>query len=241
MDAGTIVEWRVQPGDEVHRGDVVAVVATDKADIDVEVFEAGMVQALLVPVGVKVPVGTPLCDDRLEAPAAVPVTRGCWRSRLLSRFPPPLWRLPLPLAPWWGRTNSVLPCALACRAPPGRAPARRRGRPARKRPRRDRDPPRRGGRRPRSRAAPPGLAPCPADGHGQGCDARRSDGQRCGRCRRRRRRREAARRRATGSCRCGAGRRRRRARCYTAAPPDGRRSRRQHAPGDRQPHVPLGA
>lgn len=60
MDAGTIVEWRIAPGDQVRHGDIVAVVATDKADIDVEVFEAGLVQELLVGVGVKVPVGTAL-------------------------------------------------------------------------------------------------------------------------------------------------------------------------------------
>ena len=60
MDSGTIVEWRVQPGDTVHRGDIVAVVDTDKADIDVEVFDDGVVEALLVDPGVEVAVGTPL-------------------------------------------------------------------------------------------------------------------------------------------------------------------------------------
>jgi pyruvate dehydrogenase E2 component (dihydrolipoamide acetyltransferase) len=42
MEAGTIVEWRVHPGDVVHRGDIVAVVDTDKSDIEVEVFAYGM-------------------------------------------------------------------------------------------------------------------------------------------------------------------------------------------------------
>ena len=60
MDRGTVVEWRVAPGDEVHRGDIVAVVDTDKSTVDVEVFESGVVQELLVPVGVEVEVGTPL-------------------------------------------------------------------------------------------------------------------------------------------------------------------------------------
>lgn len=60
MEAGTIVEWRVKPGDEVRRGDIVAVVDTDKADIDVEIFETGVIDQLLVPVGRRVPVGTPL-------------------------------------------------------------------------------------------------------------------------------------------------------------------------------------
>jgi pyruvate dehydrogenase E2 component (dihydrolipoamide acetyltransferase) len=80
MDAGSIVEWRISPGDVVERGDVVAVVSTDKADIDVEVFESGTVGELLVPEGREVPVGTPLA--RIEATtgpapgqAATPVPR----------------------------------------------------------------------------------------------------------------------------------------------------------------------
>ncbi|HVN51836.1 MAG TPA: dihydrolipoamide acetyltransferase family protein [Acidimicrobiales bacterium] len=60
MDAGSILEWRVQPGDVVHRGDIVAVVDTDKSDIEVEVFEDGVVEELLVEPGVEVAVGTPL-------------------------------------------------------------------------------------------------------------------------------------------------------------------------------------
>ena len=60
MDAGTILKWHVAPGDVVHRGDIVALVDTSKAEIDVEVFEDGVVEELLVPVGERVPVGTPL-------------------------------------------------------------------------------------------------------------------------------------------------------------------------------------
>jgi pyruvate dehydrogenase E2 component (dihydrolipoamide acetyltransferase) len=60
MDAGTVVEWRIQPGTAVKRGDVVAIVETDKGAIDVEIFEDGVVAELLVPPGTKVPVGTPL-------------------------------------------------------------------------------------------------------------------------------------------------------------------------------------
>jgi pyruvate dehydrogenase E2 component (dihydrolipoamide acetyltransferase) len=60
MDRGTVVEWRVAPGDHVDRGDIVAVVDTDKATVEVEVFESGVVQELLVPVGEEVEVGTAL-------------------------------------------------------------------------------------------------------------------------------------------------------------------------------------
>jgi pyruvate dehydrogenase E2 component (dihydrolipoamide acetyltransferase) len=60
MEVGTVVEWRIKPGDNVHRGDVVAVVDTEKADIEVEVFEDGVVEELLIETGVAVPVGTAL-------------------------------------------------------------------------------------------------------------------------------------------------------------------------------------
>lgn len=55
-----MVEWLIKPGDYVHRGDVVAVVDTDKTVMDVETFEEGVVSELLVDVGTTVPIGTPL-------------------------------------------------------------------------------------------------------------------------------------------------------------------------------------
>ncbi len=60
MERGRIAQWLVAPGDTVHRGDVVAVIDTDKADVEAEIFEDGTVEALLVPVGTEVCVGTPL-------------------------------------------------------------------------------------------------------------------------------------------------------------------------------------
>lgn len=78
MEQGRLVEWLVKPGDYVHRGDMVAVVDTEKADIDVECFEEGVVAALLVEVGTTVPVGaararitqTPATGAEPAAPAA---------------------------------------------------------------------------------------------------------------------------------------------------------------------------
>jgi pyruvate dehydrogenase E2 component (dihydrolipoamide acetyltransferase) len=68
MTEGRVVEWHVGPGDEVHRGDIVASVDTSKAEIDVEIFEDGVIEELLVGVGETVPVGTPLA--RLAGAAA---------------------------------------------------------------------------------------------------------------------------------------------------------------------------
>ncbi|MGJ6124004.1 dihydrolipoamide acetyltransferase family protein [Mycolicibacterium sp. Y3] len=60
MDEGTLNEWLVKPGDTVHRGQVVAVVETTKAAVEVECWHDGIVSELLVPVGQTISVGTPL-------------------------------------------------------------------------------------------------------------------------------------------------------------------------------------
>lgn len=76
MTAGTLMEWYVRPGDAVRKGDLVAAVDTSKAEIDIEVFEDGVVGELLVDVGTRVPVGTPIAtivpDGAGAAPAAPP-------------------------------------------------------------------------------------------------------------------------------------------------------------------------
>ncbi len=58
MDKGTLLEWRVRPGDAVKKGDVIAVVDTTKAAIDVECWHDGIVEELLVEPGAEIPVGT---------------------------------------------------------------------------------------------------------------------------------------------------------------------------------------
>lgn len=60
MEFGTVVDWRVKPGDSVRRGEVVALVETEKGVIEVEIFEDGVVDSILVQPGQKVPVGATL-------------------------------------------------------------------------------------------------------------------------------------------------------------------------------------
>jgi len=70
MDYGTVIEWRVAEGDRVRRGDVVLLVDTEKAEIEVEIWEDGVVEHIQVPAGQKVPVGTVLATLRPEAAQA---------------------------------------------------------------------------------------------------------------------------------------------------------------------------
>ena len=96
MDEGTVTEWLVHPGDRVHRGDIVAVVDTDKADVDVEIFENGVIEEILVPAGERVAVGTPLAVVRPVVPSedgAVPATTAP------APAPPAPPAPPSPLAP----------------------------------------------------------------------------------------------------------------------------------------------
>lgn len=58
MEAGTLVEWRVKPGDAVKKGDIIALVDTQKGLFDIEVFDEGNIENLILKVGDKVPVGT---------------------------------------------------------------------------------------------------------------------------------------------------------------------------------------
>ncbi|MCB9672166.1 MAG: 2-oxo acid dehydrogenase subunit E2 [Alphaproteobacteria bacterium] len=60
MERGVLVEWLVTVGQHVDRGDLVAVVETDKGAIEVEIWTPGTVAELVVPEGSDVPVGTVL-------------------------------------------------------------------------------------------------------------------------------------------------------------------------------------
>jgi pyruvate dehydrogenase E2 component (dihydrolipoamide acetyltransferase) len=75
MEAGTLVEWLKRPGDWVKRGDVVAVVETQKGAIEVDIFEDGVIERWLVEPGTTVPVGTPLAVIGSGEPAAVEAVR----------------------------------------------------------------------------------------------------------------------------------------------------------------------
>ncbi len=78
MEEGKLVEWLVKPGQRVLRGDVVAVVETQKGAIEIEIFEAGEIGELLAQVGQTLPVGAPLArlgpagEAEAGAPPAAP-------------------------------------------------------------------------------------------------------------------------------------------------------------------------
>jgi pyruvate dehydrogenase E2 component (dihydrolipoamide acetyltransferase) len=57
METGKVIKWLKQEGDRVQGGDILAEVETDKADVEMEAFGAGVLRKILVPAGERVPVG----------------------------------------------------------------------------------------------------------------------------------------------------------------------------------------
>lgn len=97
MEAGTLVEWLVKPGDRVKRGDIVAVVETQKGAIEIEIFEAGKIEELLVGLDTKVPVGTPLAriQTEFEGPPGAVAAAPPPAAPAVPLATPPLVRAPV--------------------------------------------------------------------------------------------------------------------------------------------------
>jgi len=75
MTEGKIAEWLKKEGDEVKAGDVVAQVETEKATLDIEAFEPGVLIGIAVKTGETVPVGQPIAwlgarGEKVPAPEA---------------------------------------------------------------------------------------------------------------------------------------------------------------------------
>src|SRR5512138_3217095 len=76
MEEGTLAKWHVKKGDTVSSGDVIAEIETDKATMEVEAVDEGVVEDILVAEGTEgVKVNTPiarLAGEGAAAPAPAP-------------------------------------------------------------------------------------------------------------------------------------------------------------------------
>ncbi len=73
MDAGTLLRWLKQEGEEVERGEPIAEIETDKVNLEIESFDSGVVRKHLVTEGQTVPVGEAIAiigsaDEPLDLP-----------------------------------------------------------------------------------------------------------------------------------------------------------------------------
>lgn len=111
MEAGTLTEWLVKPGDAVKHGDIVAVVETQKGAIEIEIFEDGTVESLLVQPGAKVPVGMPMAEIRSLTEAAVAAPTPPPIPKPAPRAARPAAAVPAPVEPSAAAEIRISPAA----------------------------------------------------------------------------------------------------------------------------------
>ncbi|MCZ7566568.1 MAG: 2-oxo acid dehydrogenase subunit E2 [Burkholderiales bacterium] len=127
MSRGRLVEWVKKPGERIARGEVIAVIETDKANVEVEAFASGTLERVLVEPGDEwLPVGTPLAvigaaagtaaapraaEQPAPRPEAAPAAQGRARATEAPPKLPPATAAPSP-------TNAPASRALTPPAPP---------------------------------------------------------------------------------------------------------------------------
>jgi pyruvate dehydrogenase E2 component (dihydrolipoamide acetyltransferase) len=102
MEEGTLAKWHVKQGDTVKSGDVIAEIETDKATMEVEAVDEGVVQEILIPEGTEgVKVNAPIArlsgDGETAAPAPPPAQPAASPAPApATAAPPPVAAAPAP-------------------------------------------------------------------------------------------------------------------------------------------------
>ena len=99
MKEGTLVRWIKREGDEVASGEIIAEIETDKAVVEIEAFDSGVLRQTLIDEGTTVPVGEVIAviaaaDEEVAerpAPAAAPA-----KAPAAAAVPPPAAAPPAP-------------------------------------------------------------------------------------------------------------------------------------------------
>ncbi|MHB1718365.1 MAG: biotin/lipoyl-containing protein, partial [Acidimicrobiales bacterium] len=84
MEEGTLARWLKNPGDSVHRGDVLAEIETDKATMELEAYDDGVLEQVLLGAGETAPIGQVIAGlgagtgsgPAADRPAASPAAGG---------------------------------------------------------------------------------------------------------------------------------------------------------------------
>ena len=103
MEQGTIIRWNVKEGEEVASGAIVADIETDKATMEMQAYDDGVIAKILVGEGTQVPVGTPIAmiaeegEDPGSLEASAPT--GPATSAEPAADPPAAEAAPAPIPP----------------------------------------------------------------------------------------------------------------------------------------------
>ena len=101
MTEGVLTRWLKQEGDTVHRGDVLAEIETDKATMELEAYDDGVLTRILVTGGTTVPIGQPIAviGDGSAAVPATPAPATPAPATPAPATPAPATPTPTPAAP----------------------------------------------------------------------------------------------------------------------------------------------
>lgn len=98
MERAKLVEWLVTPGQRVKRGDVVAIIETEKGAVELEIWDEGVITELIGKIDADIAVGevmarlTPDVEPAVAAPATAPTTP----ASAAAPAPPPVAPPPTP-------------------------------------------------------------------------------------------------------------------------------------------------
>ncbi len=120
MSVGTLVSWLKKEGDKVASGDRVAEIETDKATMEMEVFEDGVLLKHFIKAGEQVAVGAPICaigkaGEKVEAPAKAESPAPAKTEP--AKAEPPAARKPAEAAPAPAEKSAPAPERVASSAP----------------------------------------------------------------------------------------------------------------------------
>ncbi|HEY8899299.1 MAG TPA: pyruvate dehydrogenase complex dihydrolipoamide acetyltransferase [Chthoniobacterales bacterium] len=111
MTEGTLVRWLKKEGDQIEMGDILAEVETDKATMEMEAFDEGVLKEVYVKEGGKIAVGQKIAlilgdGESADAPAAAPATKADAPAPAPAAKPESAPPTPQPAAPAPAPSNS---------------------------------------------------------------------------------------------------------------------------------------
>jgi pyruvate dehydrogenase E2 component (dihydrolipoamide acetyltransferase) len=100
MTEGVILKWLKKEGEKVKQGEILVEIESDKADMELEAYDSGVLRTIMIPEGGKAEIGAPIAviaeaDEDISAllsttpPAAAQLTQKAEAVQELSKLPSP--------------------------------------------------------------------------------------------------------------------------------------------------------
>jgi pyruvate dehydrogenase E2 component (dihydrolipoamide acetyltransferase) len=134
MESGKIIKWLKKEGDKIQGGDILAEIETDKADVEMEAFGAGVLRKILIPAGESAAIGALIGviaepgEDIAAVVASAPAGAGTGTGSAAQKTP--LRAEPAPVPAPAGAASAPAPQPRPAPTAPASAPVAPAARPA---------------------------------------------------------------------------------------------------------------